>query len=313
MSRPGIHAIGVHIPPGRISNLDKMEAFEIDEAFIVGKLGVRRRAIKAPGETSVDLCVRAFEDLESKSAPARSAVECLVVVTQNPGASIPHVSARLQAALGLPETCACFDISLGCSGYVYGLSVIQSFMAANGFQNGLLFTCDPYSPIIDDADKNTSMLFGDAATVTWIGPSPVLVSGRFTFGTLGAEHAELTSPSTTGPLYMNGRAVFNFAARYVPRDVQNLLSANGRVSADVDRYIFHQGSKYIVDTLAKLLRIPAEKVAFDIADYGNTVSSSIPIILAADIDNPAYRTILLCGFGAGLSWSSTLLSRTSNL
>jgi 3-oxoacyl-[acyl-carrier-protein] synthase-3 len=186
-------------------------------------------------------------------------------------------------------------------------------MAANGFQNGLLFTCDPYSPIIDDSDKNTSMLFGDAATVTWISPSPVLTCGRFTFGTLGAEHAELTSPSTTGPLYMNGRAVFNFAARYVPRDVQSLLAASGKTSADVDRYIFHQGSKYIVDTLTKLLRIPAEKVAFDILDYGNTVSSSIPLILAKDMEDAAYRTLLLCGFGAGLSLSSTLLFRASTL
>jgi len=311
--RLGIQNIGVYVPEGRASNLGKVAQFEIDETFITDKIGVRSRSIMAKEESTTDLCVRAFADLERRGGPAPQDVDCVVVVTQNPGANIPHLSARVHAALNFPERCASFDISLGCSGYVYGLSTIQAFMAANGFSNGLLFTCDPYSAIIDEADKNTSMLFGDAATVTWIGQAPKLSAGRFTFGTLGGEHAELTSAGSAGPLYMNGRAVFNFAARYVPADIKQLLEINAVPIDSVDRFIFHQGSKYIVDTLRKLLRLDPAKVPFDILEYGNTVSSSIPMILAKDLGEPAYRTFVLCGFGAGLSWASVVLTRSSDL
>jgi 3-oxoacyl-[acyl-carrier-protein] synthase-3 len=309
----GIKNIGVYLPEGRASNLGKLAEFEIDETFITEKIGVRSRSIMAPGESTTDLCVRAFADLELRGGPVRESVDCVVVVTQNPGANIPHLSARVHAALNLPERCACFDISLGCSGYVYGLSAIQAFMDANKLSNGLLFTCDPYSPIIDEADKNTSMLFGDAASVTWISKAAELTAGRFTFGTLGSEHAELTCASPAGSLTMNGRAVFNFAARYVPADIKQLLEINAVSLAAVDRFIFHQGSKYIVDTLRKLLRLDAAKVPFDIMEYGNTVSSSIPIILAKDLGESAYRTFVLCGFGAGLSWASVVLTRPSDI
>ena len=309
----GILDIGIYLPEGRVSNFAKLAKFGVDETFITEKVGVRARAIMAAGETTTDLCVSAFADLELRGGPMRENVDCIVVVTQNPGANIPHLSARIQAALNIPERCACFDISLGCSGYVYGLSIIQAFMVANGLCNGLLFTCDPYSTIIDEADKNTSMLFGDAATVTWIGKEPRLASGRFTFGTLGSEHAELTCANAAGPLFMNGRAVFNFAARYVPADINQLLETNAVSIDSVDRFIFHQGSKYIVDTLRKLLRLDYTKVPFDIIEYGNTVSSSIPMILARDLGEPAYRTFVLCGFGADLSWASVVLTRSSDL
>ncbi|MES2568557.1 MAG: ketoacyl-ACP synthase III, partial [Verrucomicrobiota bacterium] len=142
--------------------------------------------------------------LQERGAPAMEEVDCMVVITQNPGVQIPHLSARLHGLLGLRESCACFDISLGCSGYVYGLAAVQAFMLTHGLRHGLLLTADPYSPIINAADKNTALLFGDAATCTWIGPEPLLTSGRFTFGTMGIDHAELTCPPG-GHLSMNGR------------------------------------------------------------------------------------------------------------
>jgi 3-oxoacyl-[acyl-carrier-protein] synthase III len=184
--------------------------------------------------------------------------------------------------------------------------------AAQGLKQGLLFTADPYSPIIDESDKNTSLLFGDAATVTWIGPDPNLVAGRFTFGTIGAEQGELTC-LPGGKLYMNGRAVFNFAAHYVPADIRKLAAINGVELNEIDRFIFHQGSKYIVDTLTRLLQLAPNRVALDLREYGNTVSSSIPLILAREIEQPENRRLALCGFGAGLSWASTLLTRNSNV
>ncbi len=110
---------------------------------------------------------------------------------------------------------------------------------------------------------------------------------------------------------MNGRAIFNFAARYVPADIRKLLADNAVPLAEVDRFIFHQGSKYIVDTLTRLLALDPARVAFDILGYGNTISSSIPLILAQELDRVESRRVVLSGFGAGLSWASALLTRTS--
>ena len=122
----------------------------------------------------------------AQKAVDRSEIDALVVVTQNPDRNIPHVSAIVHGALGLPTQCACFDISPGCSGFVYALSVFQDFMEANGMKKGLLFTADPYSMVVGPNDNNTSLLFGDAASVTLVSDSPRLVSGMVTFGTLGA-------------------------------------------------------------------------------------------------------------------------------
>ena len=112
-----------------------------------------------------------------------------------------------------------------------------------------------------------------------------------------------------GKLFMNGRAVFNFAAKYVPADVATTVQKNGLTLAEVDCFILHQGSRYIVDTIADRLGVPHDKAKFYAADYGNTVSSSIPIILAEAMENKSNRSILLSGFGLGFSWASTVLKR----
>jgi 3-oxoacyl-[acyl-carrier-protein] synthase-3 len=190
---------------------------------------------------------------------------------------------------------------------VYALSVIESFINANNLRRGLLFTADPYSKIIDRNDKNTSLLFGDGAAVTLIGPNPIFYSNKYTFGTIGKLHNELECDNSK--LKMNGRAIFEFAARHVPKDIKLLLERNKTTMDDIDLFLFHQGSKYIVDTIAKRLNLPPEKAPFLAADYGNTVSSTIPIMLCSYLNNIRYSTIVISGFGVGLSWASTLLKR----
>jgi len=302
----GIEEIGFYIPAERISNYKRKEQFGIDDHFIEEKIGIRQVAVKDSGEDTSDLCVKAFDDLCAKKAVDRGEIEALVVVTQNPDRNIPHVSAMVHGALNLPSQCACFDISLGCSGFVYALSIFQAYMEANGMKKGLLFTADPYSKVVDPNDKNTSLLFGDAAAVTLISDSPRLISGKFTFGTLGTEHEKLICKDDV--LFMNGRAVFNFAAKTVPGDIQLMASKNGVNLDEIDRFLFHQGSKIIVETIADKLNIPKAKAPYLIYDYGNTVSSTIPILLAGELNGEA-KTIAICGFGVGLSWASGLLKR----
>ncbi len=303
----GIRDIGYYIPHGRISNLDNAAALESDPEFIRHKIGIEEVARKSKDEDTSDLAVRAIEDLVNKSGLALDEIEVLILITQNPDTPIPHASAVVHGKMGLSQRCAVFDISLGCSGYVYGLSVITAFMNANELKRGLLVTSDPYSKIIDPTDRSTVPLFGDAATATLIAEDPVYQSGKFTFGTNGAERDNLVCREK---LFMNGRGIYNFAAKKVPEDVRQLLELNGLELADVDRFVFHQGSKYILDALGRRLGIAEDKVANDIVDYGNTVSSSIPIILARELNNEHFKTVLICGFGVGLSWSSNILFRT---
>jgi 3-oxoacyl-[acyl-carrier-protein] synthase-3 len=306
----GITEISSYIPPKKISNIERKDELNTDEDFILNKIGIANVAVKEDNENTSDLAIKAFRNLEKKITINKEEIEVALLVTQNPDSNIPHTSALIHGALDLPENCACFDISLGCSGFVYGLSVIKSFMETNGMKKGLLFTCDPYSKIINPADKNTALLFGDAATVTYLTEDPVYTIGNFTFGTIGKESANLTC--TNNVLSMNGRGIFNFAARYIPADLKSLLPKNNLDIRDVDKFIFHQGSKYIVDTLIKRTGIDAGKVIFDIDDYGNTVSSSIPIILEKILHDTNNKYILISGFGVGLSWSSNILINNKN-
>jgi 3-oxoacyl-[acyl-carrier-protein] synthase-3 len=184
---------------------------------------------------------------------------------------------------------------------------MTAFMEQNELKTGVLITADPYTRIVDENDKNTALLFGDAATATLLTDSPRYIAGAYTFGTLGIEADQLALRD--GHLYMNGRAVFNFAARYVPDDVREAARRNGLTLADIDAFVFHQGSKYMLDTVRSRLGLPAGKGEFTAGDYGNTVSSSIPIILEHEISYPQNRHILVSGFGVGFSWSSTVLRR----
>ena len=305
----GIQEIASYIPPGRISNLEKMEKFGITEDFLENTIGVKQVSVKAPSQKSSDLCLEAYRNLRKKLDFDESEIDILLVVTQNPDRSIPHTSAMVQGKLpGLPDSCACFDISLGCSGYVYALSVIIAMMKENGMKKGLLFTADPYTDIVDFEDKNTSLIFGDAASVSLISESAVCVPGKFTFGTMGRDYKELML-NDEGKLFMNGRAVYNFVAKVIPGDIRNLYQLNGLTSADIDTYIFHQGSRKMIDTLARRLELPPEKVVFDIMNCGNTISSSIPIILEKEIRKKENKIMLISGFGVGLSWASTVLRR----
>jgi len=300
-----ITKIGTYLPENRTSNLSLVEKFETNEDFLRDKVGVVQRAQKQPDEKASDLCVKAFANLLAQQDLDKNDIGCCVVVTQNPDMNIPHTSAIVHGAIDLPESCACFDISLGCSGYVYALSIVMNFMQANGFKKGLLFTADPYSEIIDPEDKNTVLIFGDGATVSLLEENHLgLVALGYDFGSRGAGYKNLINEDK---LYMNGRAVFNFTASVVPKSISALLEKLEFEKAEIEKWYFHQGSKYIVDTITRRLGLDSCKVVFDMYDYGNTVSSSIPMLLSKDLPSLQVGSkVCLSGFGVGLSWASAI-------
>ena len=302
----GIKNIASYLPEKKVSNYELKNKFELDDDFIENKIGVKYHTIKEEDEKPSDLCIKAFENLISKENIDKNKIDCCVVITQNPDFNIPHTSAIIHGKLELSNNCACFDISLGCSGYVYGLSNIISFMKNNDLKNGLLFTADPYSEVVDIEDKNTALLFGDGATVTYITEEGIYIPKAFSFGTSGKDYKGLMCEDT---LYMNGRAVFNFTATTIPKHIQSLLEKYGLEDSSIDKYILHQGSKYIVDTIRKRLKVDESKVPFDMYEYGNTVSSSIPIILEKEMKIDTNKIFVISGFGVGLSWASAVLEK----
>ena len=306
----GIRSIASYIPEGRIDNIAQAQSFDRDEAFVDAKLGTRTLSVKAEGEETSDLSVRAVQSLLAKNPDLKlEDVQALVVVTQNGDAeALPHTSAIVQHKLGLPTHAACFDVSLGCSGYVYGLYVLKGFMQALGLKNAILVTADPYSKIMDRSDRMTTLLFGDAATATWMSAdAPVWELGPARFGGDGAGAEYLVVKD--GHFHMNGRQVFNFASLKIIPHMQEVLDELDMSMDDVDAFCLHQGSGAIVDAIAKRLGDNGSKVIKDMFGAGNTVSSSIPMLLEHYAFDGKWSNAMLSGFGVGLSWGSALLVR----
>lgn len=300
----GIQSIASYLPESRVDNLAQAERFKTERAFVEQKIGVTALPRFEEQDSVVSASVAAFERLCEKVSLDKSEIECVVLCTQNPDkGGLPHNSALVHAELGLSEDCACFDIGLGCSGYVYGLSVIQSFMAVNGMKKGLFFTCDPYSKILNPEDKNTCLLFGDAASVTLISDTPRYTLSGAKFSTRGAGGEALNKNNNF--LEMNGRAVFNFALQDVPKQIKLMLSSADLTADDVDLFLLHQGSRFMLENIIQRAGIPAEKTPIMLNETGNTVSSSIPLMLEKELDNPP-NVMLMSGFGVGLSWATAI-------
>jgi len=280
----------------------------IAQHFVKKKIGYSWLTRKSTSEETTDLAQAAVQKLFQKHEGLKKDVECMALVTQNPdGHGLPHSSAILHYKLGLPQSCAVFDISLGCSGYVQGLAIARAFMESQGFRTGLLVTSDPYSKIIDPDDRDTALIFGDGATATWLSDIPVWHLGCTDFGIVSAKHQALYVEN--GKLTMKGREIFNFAAAHIPQSIETVLEKARLSINDVDLFLLHPGSRFIVETLEKRLGLIG-KTPFVSEEYGNTVSSSLPMIMA-DVDLEDSDRILLCGFGVGLSWATCILEKSN--
>jgi len=301
-----ITSIGTYVPPRRVSNHERLAQFGLDEDFLRKKLGIATRGQKAPDEETSDLCLKAFADLEGRAKVARAEIDICCVVTQNPDHRIPHTAAIVHHKLGLSKHCMTFDISQGCAGYVHALALVSALMERLGFGKALVFTCDPYSKIVDPNDKGTALIFGDAASVSLLsrsGEGYSLVDATFGTdpGTASCLHTK------NGTLEMNGTAVLFSATHAVPGSIRSLLEKNGETIADIDLFLLHPGSKRVIDLIKKALQLGDDKVPFDIAEIGNTVSSSIPLMLAQHFGRRKVERLVLCGFGVGFTWGTCIL------
>jgi len=314
-----IRGIGTYLPERTVGNDELIERFGWDREFLETKLGIHQRHIAAPGEGAADMGVAAAEALFARCPElSRTAIDLLIVCTQNPDYGLPHTSALVQDRLGLPTTTAAFDVGLGCSGFVYALSIARSMLEVLGLEHALIITSDPYSKVIDPSDRGTSPLFGDGAAATWVARAGAGGTiGGFTFGTDGSGARNLiVEPQADGTrcLSMNGRAIFEFMLERIPGDLARCAEANGLTTDEIDLFLLHQASAHMLGYVTKRMKLNPTRVPIHLQDTGNLVSSSIPFLIArlAGQGDLAGKTTLLSGFGVGLSWASTVVRFDAN-
>jgi 3-oxoacyl-[acyl-carrier-protein] synthase III len=299
------------------------------EKFIT-TTGVESRRVSTEEICTSDLCYSSAVQLIKDLGWSKEDIDCLIFVSQTPDYILPASSCILQSRLGLSEECYALDISLGCSGWVYGLSVISALISTGNFKKGLLLVGDTISKICSRNDKSTFPLFGDAGTATAIeyvqgatgikvhtgtdgsGFSSIMVNdgGQRNISTPESFKEELIDEGIKRnrlQLILDGMNVFSFGISKAPESVNRLSEHFSIDTASVDYYIFHQANLYMNEKIRKKLKIEEQKVPYSLKEFGNTSSASIPLTLISQLKDKlgnSSKNIITCGFGVGLSWSS---------
>ena len=303
-----IETIGSALGSINVSNIEQAARYGKDEDFVRNRVGPLLLPHRAEGETACSLALEAAANALDASRIEAEDLELVVFVTQNPDhGGLPHNSAILHGRLGLAKSVACFDVGLGCSGYVYGLAITASLMKTGSMKSAMLVTSDHYTPFLKPDDQNTKLLFGDGAAATILSRQGAFEIRAAAMGTDGGNHDKLIRREDG--IEMNGRAIFNFSRQTVPESIITFCNANDLALDSFDALLLHQGSRAVVEEIAKHLNVNSNIIPVEIGDTGNTVSSSIPLLLEKRMTDRAIRRLLLTGFGVGLSWGNVWLER----
>jgi len=334
MISANIQAIAYYLPEDKLTNDDLNKSFpEWSVAKISNKTGIYNRNIASENEYSSDMAIAAAEKLFNENNIDRSTIDFILLCTQSPDYFLPTTACIIQNKLKIPVTAGALDFNLGCSGYVYGLSLAKGLIYAGIAKNILLITAETYSKFIHHKDKSNRTIFGDAAAATLITKEKSLCSlEKFELGTdgSGAENLILKNGGLRNPftrqqdiedsdgnylrnddfLYMNGSEIFKFTAESVPKMIDNLLAKSELKLEEIDLFIFHQANAFMLNYIRKKVNIQEDKFFLFLENCGNTVSSTIPIALNEAIKQNRIKPnnkVLLAGFGVGYSWGATIL------
>ncbi len=295
--------------------------------------GVLERRIARPGVTASDLCFNAAEKLIEELKWNREEIDALIFVSQSGDYILPATSVILQNRLGLTKNCMSLDIGLGCSGYIYGLSVLSSLMSNGSIKKGLLLVGEKSSSRVSPNDKSTYPLFGDAGTATaleymnsvmpaWFnlqsdgsGYKSIIITDGFSRNPIKGssfEYQKIEKGIERRPidLILNGTEIFDFALRETIPSIKETLSLSGMELESIDYFVLHQANLLINETIRKLMKIPLEKIPYSIQKFGNTSSASIPLTIVSELQATVTKKslkLVLCGFGVGLSWGTAIV------
>jgi 3-oxoacyl-[acyl-carrier-protein] synthase-3 len=331
-----IRAIVTTVPP-RVRTID-------EDAHLFGgntaqlerikkTIGLDRRHVVDARTTSADLCEAAARHLCEHTGLEPDRIDALVCVTQTPDYFQPCNAALLHGRLALGKGCACFDVNLGCSGYVYALWLAWMMIESGGCANVLVLAGDTISRQAHPRDRAVAPLFGDGGSATWVARAEAPTPAWFDLHTDGTGHEHLIVPGgafrepsgettraevedaegnvrTRENLYMNGAEIFNFSIKVEPAAIREVLAFAGLEAEAIDAFVFHQANRYIISNIARRLKIPLEKAPCGTVEkYGNQSSASIPSALCDALGErlgSSSLRVVLSGFGVGLSWASVV-------
>lgn len=330
----GITALSAAVPKNVIDNYSYNTFFPADQVKeVVDKVGIYERRFADENTCSSDLCFAAAEKLIADNNIDRNEIDLLVFISQTPDFRMPATSVLLQERLKLPNSTIAFDISLGCSAFIYGLSVVYSMMQNGTIRKALLLDGETRSKVYSQKDRRTAFLFGDGGVAALIEKNEKFGDSFFSLNSDGSREGLIKidaggyrMPSSVETLkervvdeygnirsleqgYMHGGDVFNFVIREIPKDITNLMAFSGKNIQDFDFYIFHQANNFINSYLAKKLKIDTSKIPSTIEKYGNTSSVSVPLTIADRLRGKlgGKHELMLSAFGVGMTWASAIV------
>lgn len=301
-----------------------------DMGLIYEKTGIAKRHVADPNECASDLGVAAAQKLFEEHGVDRSSIDFLLFCTQTPDYPLPTTACLVQHRLGLPTSVGALDFNLGCSGFVYGLSLADGLIRAGSARRVLLITAETYSKYIDPDDRSLRTIFGDGAAATIIDAVETPSLGGFSFGTdgSGADMLMLTKTGTrpsgnclkprtrhrwSSDLYMDGPGLVYFTVDTMPKAVDQVLGKAGMAGDEIDLFLMHQPTRMMLERLRECLHVDAQRMPMVLENCGNTVSSTIPIVIDELRRDgrlkPGVKTLMV-GFGVGLSWAACAWTET---
>ena len=326
-ARISITGLGCHVPERVLTNDELAEMVETSDEWITERTGIKERRIAAPEEALSDLALPAARRAIEQARVDPRSIDLVIVATVTPDMAFPTTAAVLADAIGAPDAGA-YDLSAGCTGFMYALAQAYGMMASGLSERALVVGGDVLSKIVNWRDRTTCILFGDGAGAVVLDRVEEGGFLGFELGADGAGSIHLTlpaggsrTPATAETIalekhfvHMNGREVFKFATRVLVSSAEKLLSECDVPVEDVAVYVPHQANVRIMDHAAKKLGIARERMIVNVDRYGNTSSGSIPLALADAATEGRLRPgalVLMTGMGAGLTWGSSLLEWTN--
>ena len=316
-----ITGLGCKVPDRVVTNDDLKQYVDTTDEWIRERTGIRERRMASEEEALSDIALPACRDALAQAGVEGKDIDLLIVATVTPDMSFPSTGAILADQLGAVDAAA-YDLSAGCTGFMYALAQAYGMLAGGLAKRALVVGGDLLSRILDWDDRSTLVLFGDGAGAVVIEAVPERGFLGFELGADGAGGASLWLPGSGSRIFdeserfvkMNGREVFKFATRILVQSAHDVMRQCGVTIDDVDVYVPHQANLRIIDHATKKLGVPSEKVVVNVDRFGNTSSGSIPLALADAAQDGRLKPgklVLMTGMGAGLTWGSALIRWTA--
>ncbi len=330
----GVKALAAAVPHTIIENLKYTQYFPEEQVKeVIEKIGIYERRFVDEKTCSSDLCFAAAEKLIADNNIDRNEIDLLIFISQTADYRMPATSVLLQDRLGLPNSTIAFDINLGCSAFIYGLTVAFSMMKNTGLRKALILDGETRSKVYSPKDRRSAFLFGDGGVAALVERDEKFGTSYFSLNSDGSRGDLIKingggyrMPSSAETIkekvvdeygnirseeqgYMNGGDVFNFVIREIPKDMKKLIAFSGQDIQTMDYYVFHQANNFINSYLAKKLKLDATKIPSTIAKYGNTSSVSVPLTIVDQLKNKmdGEKKLFLSAFGVGMTWANAIV------